>query len=56
VHDFPPHLKKVRRTTIKSNGAPVTVNTPVWREDRIDLWLANRKGPGGRPVNREATG
>jgi hypothetical protein len=47
---FPaPEPQKVRRTTFKSDGHPVTAPTPVWREDVIVYWLTHRLGPGGKP-------
>ncbi|HEX3388820.1 MAG TPA: hypothetical protein VHT94_07265 [Streptosporangiaceae bacterium] len=47
---FPAPRKHVQRTTLKANGQPVTVTTPVWRQDRIEEYLANQLGPGGRPA------
>jgi hypothetical protein len=46
---FPAPARLVRRTTVKEDGQPLTVTTPVWREDAIEAWLGNRLGPGGRP-------
>jgi hypothetical protein len=45
--DMPPATRRVRRTFIKGDGQPLVVQTPVWREDRIDAWLASRR-PSGR--------
>jgi hypothetical protein len=50
VYDFPAPRKKVQRTTVKANGAPVTAWTPVWREDRIEEWQSRKRGPGGHQV------
>lgn len=46
---FPAPDLHVRRTTLKADGNPVTVVTPMWREDKITTWLESRLGPGGRP-------
>jgi len=46
--DMPAYAKRVRRTVERNDGVRVVVNTPVWREDEITHWLANRRGPGGR--------
>jgi hypothetical protein len=46
---FPKEDEKVRRVSIKANGQPLVAETPVWRESKVDAYLANRLGPGGRP-------
>jgi hypothetical protein len=46
--DMPPATRRVRRGFVKGDGQPLVVQTPVWREDTIDAWLASRRSPGGR--------
>jgi hypothetical protein len=46
---FPKQDETVRRITVKKNGQPLTAATPVWRESKVNAYLANRLGPGGRP-------
>jgi len=49
---FPAPAAYVRRTIYKSDGQPLTVITPVWREKAIKEWVRNRLGPGGRPLRQ----
>lgn len=53
---FPAHVTRVRYVMTKRNGQKLTVITPVWREDVIARWLANRLGPGGRALGRPPAG
>lgn len=39
---LPPPVKKVKRAYTKSDGKPVAVWTPVWREDQIRAWMQRR--------------
>jgi hypothetical protein len=53
LSDMPAARKHVTRTVHRADGRAVVVRSPVWREDRIDVWLANRRGPGGHILGRE---
>lgn len=50
--DLPEPVKRVKRRITRSDGRPVGVWTPVWREDAITAWLGNKRGPGGRVILR----
>jgi len=39
---MPKMVKKVRRTLTKSNGDPLVVWSPLWRQDHIGRWLVAR--------------
>lgn len=39
---MPAPVKKVRRTLLKANGEPLTVWSPLWRQDHISAWLRAR--------------
>jgi hypothetical protein len=39
---MPPEHSQVRRTLEKSDGKPLVVYTPVWRDDVIRNWLRER--------------
>lgn len=46
---LPEPVDKVLRDYIKSDGKPVAVWTPVWREDEILAWIAGRaRGKDGK--------
>lgn len=48
IHDLPKPRKHVTRRIVKGNGLAGATRSPLYREDQIDVWLANRRGPGGR--------
>jgi hypothetical protein len=53
LSDLPAARKSKRRQVQKSNGQFVTVVSRLWREDEIDVWLRNRRGPRGVVVERD---
>lgn len=48
--DFPLPEDRVPRKVRTAGGHVRTILSPRWSEAKIITWLANRKGPGGRPV------
>lgn len=55
VSDLPKPHSYVRRKVARKDGRRITVTGPVWREDAINLWLENRRGPGGRTQTPKPT-
>jgi len=47
ISDLPRARKTKRSRVMKADGQFVSVVSRLWREDEIDVWLANRRGPGG---------
>jgi hypothetical protein len=40
---MPAPFAKVKRTTTRGDGKPLTVWTPVWRQDQILAWITIRR-------------
>lgn len=53
IHDFPAPSRHVYREVPKADGKVNTVYSPLWRKDRIQTWMDNKRGPGGRPARRD---
>jgi hypothetical protein len=47
--NFPAPEMRVRKMVTRRDSRKVATIAPVWREDKIDHWIGNRLGPGGRP-------
>jgi hypothetical protein len=52
--ELPPPVDRVKRTMHTRGGQPRTVISSRWEKARINDWLPQRRGPGGRLVDPDA--
>jgi hypothetical protein len=50
--DFPLPHDHAKRTVTTRGGHERTAVSPRWLASAIDTYLANRRGPGGRPMSK----